>query len=105
IRLFRWFAMHPPLFREHRRTSGVSGRSLPVLWRPPGDGSAVRGVSSLRLVEAVEELPLVEKPLVRVVPALRDRGDREELDVGELLRVALPDRGIDRAVEVLRDDR
>src|SRR2546428_10661489 len=67
---------------------------------------AVPGLPSpFRLVEAVEQAPVVEELDVGVVPALRDRAHREELDVGKFGRVPLAYGGGDRAGEVLGDDR
>src|SRR5436190_20183159 len=67
---------------------------------------AVLGLPSpFWLVEAVEQAPVVEELDVGVVPALRDRGHREELDVGKFGRVPLAHGGVDRAVEVLGVDR
>src|SRR2546426_11998486 len=67
---------------------------------------AVPGLPSpFWLVEAVEQAPGVEELDVGVVPALRDRGHREELDVGKFGRVPLAYGGGDRGVEVLGGDR
>src|SRR5438874_11998611 len=60
--------------------------------------------SRLRLVEAVEHAPVVEELDVGVVPALRDRGYREDLDLGEFSCVPLAHGRVDRAVDVLGDD-